>query len=249
MAFLPISSSARHFFTGSSIIFAVLLISLLLILEADASSKNYAYSPVNGQMSSDFGWRKDPYSKKSRFHAGIDIAAKQGTPIHVPQNGWVVYSGPYKGYGNVVVVQHDANVYTLYGHTYQYFVKKGQPVYAGQVIALVGSTGRSTGPHLHFEVRQNQGYVNPKDYLSYLAQTESPKANTRTIAQQKQATYGMGGPEVPVSYTPPAYTAYSTKTSSNTKIRGNATQAQHYRAKPGHSMQVISGSQVNVVRF
>ncbi len=218
-----------------------------------ATAETFSHSPVNGSLSSDFGWRKDPYSGKSRFHAGVDIAASSGTPIYSPQSGTVVYSGPYNGYGNVVVIKHPGDVYTLYGHTARYFVQAGQPVYAGQAIAQVGSTGRSTGPHLHFEVRQNQGYVNPKDYLSYLEQVDQPSnsfGSGRITQMGVQNGQAVGGPEVPVSYTPPAYTAHRIHSKRiQRQIQGNATQAQQYTSKPGRTMQVISGTQVKVVQF
>ncbi len=255
-----LSTSAHYFFTGSVLVFAVLLLFLLFALGPVASAKGLSYSPVHGHLTSDFGWRKDPYTGKSRFHAGLDIAAKSGTPIYVPQKGVVVYSGAYKGYGNIVVVQHQADVYTLYGHTSQYFVRPGQPVYKGQVIALVGSTGRSTGPHLHFEVRQNKGYVNPKDYLSYLEQRDQSGIQTavnqgsQNSSKKGSKNQGVGGPELP---------AYSASSSTPQKkspyrpgdVQGNAIQAQRYRSSPsysstvGRTIQVISGTEVKLVRF
>lgn len=80
----------------------------------------------------------------------------------------MAYAGPYQGYGNVVVVRHTESLYTLYGHAMATLVQAGQPLVAGDPIALVGSTGRSTGPHLHFEVRQPNGFVNPTEFLASL---------------------------------------------------------------------------------
>ncbi len=131
------------------------------------------FAPVGGTITSQFGWRTDPFNGSHRFHSGIDIAAAAGTPVYVPQNGIVVFAGNYGGYGNVVVIDHGYDLYTLYGHTSTYYVRPGQSVYRGQAIAAVGSTGRSTGPHLHFEVHQKRQYVNPMAYLSYL-QTHVP---------------------------------------------------------------------------
>ncbi|MDX2084729.1 MAG: M23 family metallopeptidase [Candidatus Melainabacteria bacterium] len=130
----------------------------------------YGNAPTHGKMTSPFGWRTHPVTQKHQFHAGIDIAASTGDPIYVTQDGTVVFSGPYKGYGNVMVVQHAPNLFTLYGHCSQNLVQPGQWVARGQVIGLVGSTGLSTGPHLHFEVHQNRQYVNPLAYLGWLNQ-------------------------------------------------------------------------------
>jgi len=149
----------------------VLSFSLLLLVMGSAlgvESTAGLYAPVGGTVTSNFGWRTDPFNSSHRFHSGIDIAAPSGSPIYVPQNGVVVFAGNYGGYGNVVVVDHGYQLYTLYGHTSTYYVRAGQTVSRGQAIAAVGSTGRSTGPHLHFEVHQKRQYVNPMNYLAYL---------------------------------------------------------------------------------
>jgi murein DD-endopeptidase MepM/ murein hydrolase activator NlpD len=98
-------------------------------------------------------------------HHGIDFGVSAGTPIYAPDNGEVIYAGWYGGYGKVVIIDHGGDLTTLYGHTSSYVVDAGQRVKKGQVIAYVGSTGMSTGPHLHFEVRKNGTPVNPYIYL------------------------------------------------------------------------------------
>lgn len=129
------------------------------------------FAPTGGVITSEFGWRADPFTQSKRFHAGLDIAAPTGTPVFAPEKATVFYSGNYKGYGNLVVLQHARRgVYTLYGHNSKLLVQQGQVVMAGQPIALVGSTGRSTGAHLHFEVHYNKQYMNPVDYLLFLQQ-------------------------------------------------------------------------------
>jgi Peptidase family M23 len=129
---------------------------------SSASSVN-TIQPLN--ISSPFGWRTDPINGTSRFHAGIDLPAQTGTPVLAAQSGYVVFSGVYGDYGQTVVIDHGSSLYTLYGHNSERLVNPGQYVKAGQPIARVGSTGRVTGPHLHFEVHYNKQYLNPADYL------------------------------------------------------------------------------------
>lgn len=122
--------------------------------------------PVSGRISSGFGNRFHPIDKKIKFHAGIDIAAPKGTAIGAAAEGVVVFAGWRKGYGNLVIVQHPDGRETFYGHASKIFAAKGDQVVAGQKIAEVGSTGKSTGPHLHFEVREDGQPVDPKRFLS-----------------------------------------------------------------------------------
>ena len=109
--------------------------------------------PVNGIISSPEGWRHDPINGETRYHAGTDIAAPLGTPIHAVAEGRVIESGRKNGYGNTVVVQTDDGRKMLYAHNNQNFVRVGDRVSRGDTIAEVGSTGRATGPHVHFEVK------------------------------------------------------------------------------------------------
>ncbi len=117
--------------------------------------------PASGRLSSGFGYRVHPISKRRRLHAGIDIAAPTGTPIVAAAPGVVISAGWRGGYGNTVVLDHGGGLSTLYGHCSRLLVKAGQRVTQGQRIALMGSTGYSTGPHLHFETRINGKPVNP----------------------------------------------------------------------------------------
>jgi murein DD-endopeptidase MepM/ murein hydrolase activator NlpD len=122
--------------------------------------------PVPGSISSGFGYRTDPVTGAQAFHAGIDLAAPCGTPIKAAGNGTVVLVGwDPSGYGNYVVINHGGGLATLYGHQSAVAAANGQVVTAGQVIGYVGSTGKSTGCHLHFEVRVNGNPVNPLGYL------------------------------------------------------------------------------------
>ncbi len=121
--------------------------------------------PVRGPITSNFGWRIHPVYGRTRYHTGIDIGVAYGTPIKAADGGTVIYSGWCGGYGYAVMIDHGRGVVTLYGHCSRLYVHRGQPVAKGQVIAAVGSTGVSTGPHLHFEVRQNGVPVSPWGFL------------------------------------------------------------------------------------
>lgn len=154
------------------------------------SAKYDVVGPAYGNISSGFGMRPDPFTGKQAFHSGIDIAASSGTPVYAIQDGIVIYSGVKGGYGNCVMIDHYypdvpqiPRLQTLYGHNSTLAVKVGEPVKRGQVVAYVGSTGRSIGPHLHFEVRYNKMYVNPMDYLyklpSYLDYVAYVRSKTR----------------------------------------------------------------------
>ncbi|HYR42269.1 MAG TPA: peptidoglycan DD-metalloendopeptidase family protein [Terriglobia bacterium] len=109
--------------------------------------------PVSGIISSPKGWRRDPINGESRYHAGTDIAAPAGTPIRAVAEGRVVESGSKSGYGNTVVIETGDGHKMLYAHNNQNFVRVGDWVSRGDTIAEVGSTGRATGPHVHFEVK------------------------------------------------------------------------------------------------
>jgi murein DD-endopeptidase MepM/ murein hydrolase activator NlpD len=126
-----------------------------------------AVLPVAGRFSSAFGSRRDPIHGHERHHAGLDIAAPSGTPIRAALSGTVVSSGRRGGYGNAVVVEHADGTQALYAHCSRLDVQSGEKIRAGQTIAAVGSTGRSTGPHLHFELRVDGEAVDPESRLSY----------------------------------------------------------------------------------
>ena len=118
-----------------------------------------------GWYTSKFGMRLDPFTGSKVMHSGLDIAAAPGTPIYAPANGVVSYVGYESGYGNLVTIDHGYGVKTRYAHNSEVTVKYGQQVKRGDKIAAVGSTGRSSGYHLHYEVRVNGVAVNPKDYI------------------------------------------------------------------------------------
>ena len=121
--------------------------------------------PVSGVITSDFGWRNHPIFGRQILHSGIDIGVDEGTPVHAADGGTVVFSGWMDGYGYAVVIDHGNGISTLYGHNSDLAVSEGQSVSKGTVIAYAGSTGNSTGPHVHFEVRVNGDPVDPQGYL------------------------------------------------------------------------------------
>lgn len=122
-------------------------------------------APILGETSSGFGYRMHPIQNEIRFHYGTDFAADAGTDIHAFADGTVLEAGTDDGYGNYVKLDHGDGFISLYGHCSELLVSAGDPVVRGQTIALVGSTGQSTGPHLHFELIHNGVYLNPEFYL------------------------------------------------------------------------------------
>mgnify|MGYP003279237827 CR=1 FL=1 len=121
--------------------------------------------PVNGVITSPFGYREHPIFGRQILHSGIDIGVDYGTPVHAADGGVVVEAGWISGYGYAVVIDHGNGTSTLYGHNESLAVSSGQSVSQGQVIAYAGSTGNSTGPHVHFEVRVGGEPVDPNSYL------------------------------------------------------------------------------------
>src|SRR5690606_34837156 len=124
-----------------------------------------AWPVKTGWMSSLFGYRSDPFTGRKAFHSGVDIAGRRGSSIQAAAAGVVIHAGRESGYGESVVVQHANGYSTRYAHASEVLVEPGQKVEKGEPIALVGSSGRSTGPHLHFEVIQDGKRVNPRKFL------------------------------------------------------------------------------------
>jgi murein DD-endopeptidase MepM/ murein hydrolase activator NlpD len=148
---------------------------------------NVAYAPsvwpVQGVVTSSFGSRLDPFQGEGAFHTGIDIATSQGDAVRAPADGIVLKAGMGTGYGREVVVDHGHGVETLYAHLSGFAVIAGQDVHRGDILGYVGSSGHSTGPHLHYEVRIHDTPVNPSKYLPaapsrQLASTTSTPAPT-----------------------------------------------------------------------
>ena len=121
--------------------------------------------PVRGAVNSEFGNRLSPWTKTSEFHAGIDIGANQGTQVRAPAPARVVFAGAQNDFGLSVILDHGQDIRSVYGHLSKVFVQPGQQVDRGAVIALSGNTGRSSGPHLHYEILVKGQAVNPRSYL------------------------------------------------------------------------------------
>lgn len=121
--------------------------------------------PVKGWVSSRFGYRESPFTGRREFHRGLDIATRSGTPIVSPADGIVTFAARKGLMGNMVTMDHGFGMVTRYGHIKKILKKKGERVKRGETIALVGNTGRSTGPHVHYEIRLNGVAVNPMNYF------------------------------------------------------------------------------------
>jgi len=123
--------------------------------------------PVYGRITSHIGWRKNPFGGGYEFHTGIDIYAPYGSKVRATADGVVVFAGWYGDYGKTVIIRHPSGYLTLYAHLSQIDVKEGQKVKAGDVVGRVGSTGRSTGPHLHYEVIKDNKPIDPSKFLAW----------------------------------------------------------------------------------
>ncbi|HEY0268422.1 MAG TPA: M23 family metallopeptidase [Methyloradius sp.] len=132
--------------------------------------------PVNSAYnSSSYGWRVDPFTGKMAFHEGLDFTAEVGTPIYAAAGGIVTSAEQTPDYGKIIKIDHGSGLETRYAHTSMMLVKAGDRVEKGQMIAQVGNTGRSTGPHLHFEVRLNGAPLDPRSYLTLNQAAMTPK--------------------------------------------------------------------------
>lgn len=114
----------------------------------------FAHPLPGGRVSSRYGMRKDPFSRKKTFHGGLDVAAKKGSPVYASAGGKVVFASKKGGYGKLIILKHELGYETRYGHLNKILVKRGKKIKKGQKIGEVGETGRATGPHLHFEIRR-----------------------------------------------------------------------------------------------
>jgi murein DD-endopeptidase MepM/ murein hydrolase activator NlpD len=141
--------------------------------------------PAHGRFTSEFGYRIHPISGVRKMHDGVDIAAPTGTPIYAAASGTVAFAGVRRGYGNFIELDHGFGYTTHYGHASKLLVKAGETVKRGQLIALVGSTGASTGSHLHFEVLVDSVHVNPVAFIAPQI-TETPTLADASVSAPNQ---------------------------------------------------------------
>lgn len=138
---------------------------LLLASRLQKQTRPSGWPVENGWISSLFGWRSDPFTGRTAMHSGMDFAARSGADVMAVAAGIVSVASAHNGYGNLVEINHGNGYVTRYGHNSRLLVSPGERVLKGQRIALVGSTGRSTAPHVHFEVMFNGAVVNPQEYI------------------------------------------------------------------------------------
>ena len=141
---------------------------LVEYVDIDAVAKQIFITPAYGKISSMFGWRKDPFNGSSRFHSGIDIANIKNSHVCASADGVVSFAGYGGACGVMVVIEHSQNIDTRYCHLGSVFKRVGESVGAGEHIGLMGRTGRSTGVHLHFEVRRDGVPVDPAQYIAHV---------------------------------------------------------------------------------
>lgn len=154
LGFIVVASEGRE---GKVMGKRLVLVIMLCTLIVGYMPKAGAFPPIT----SPFGWRVHPMTGEWSFHSGVDLGMDYGSGIPAIWAGEVVFAGRYGGYGNAVILFHGGTIYTLYGHCDTLFVTKGMRVEQGQVIATVGSTGNSTGPHLHLELWRDGQYIDP----------------------------------------------------------------------------------------
>jgi murein DD-endopeptidase MepM/ murein hydrolase activator NlpD len=121
--------------------------------------------PAHGWITSEFGMRDDPFTTERHMHSGIDVAAREGSPVHAPADGVVTFAGSRGGYGNTVVLDHGFGYSSVFGHMEKWTVRPGERLKRGMPLGSVGNSGRSTGPHLHYEVRVHGIPVNPRMFV------------------------------------------------------------------------------------
>ncbi len=143
--------------------------------------------PVPGKITSEFGYRRDPFRHHRKLHKGLDLRGDRGDPVHAAAAGVVIRASRWRGYGNCIVIDHGMGIETRYGHLSKIRVREGDFVAANAFIGAVGSTGRATGPHLHFEVRQNDVPIDPRrafvDLRTFMDLPPAPPepSNTREL--------------------------------------------------------------------
>ena len=145
-----------------------------ILFQGDESGgKQFVLPITQGRLTWRYGPKTDPFTKEERFHNGVDVAAKTGTPVRAAADGVVIKVqhtfDENSGYGKNIIIGHADGIITRYAKLHEIFVEVNKRVKAGEKIGAVGSTGKSTGPHLHFELKRNETYMNPEDYIEFSA--------------------------------------------------------------------------------
>ncbi|MFY0654149.1 MAG: M23 family metallopeptidase [Cyclobacteriaceae bacterium] len=160
------SGQSRSFTSTKIITTGIAACVLMLVLVVEAQDRPNIHPIGSGhEITSDFGMRMEPIQKVKKFHRGIDIRVKEGTVVKATASGTVINAKESDAYGKYVIIIHDNHIRTLYAHLSSFSVKEGQKVSKEQQIGLSGNTGKSTAPHLHYEIIENGNYVNPLDYI------------------------------------------------------------------------------------
>jgi murein DD-endopeptidase MepM/ murein hydrolase activator NlpD len=167
--------------------FKILLKGLEIKSSNEAAAIPSLYPVEGGRVTSRYGYRRDPYTNRREFHRGYDIGAPRGAPIKVTADGTVTFSGRNGAFGKMLTIKHKHGYETRYAHADKLLVKKGAMVRKGDVVALVGSSGRSTGPHLHYEVRKNGMSLNPKGFFTVKSKKKKNNLKVAYISKKKVA--------------------------------------------------------------
>lgn len=155
------------YITKTNCDFPLMLDDIKNVIYSHTTGHRVFKKPIDDIITSPFGKRENPITKEEEIHTGIDINAAENTEVKAANKGKVIRVEENEFYGKFIMIEHSGNLVSLYGHLNEQSVKPGDEVSDSQIIGLSGSTGRSTGPHLHFEIRKNSECVNPEDYLKW----------------------------------------------------------------------------------
>lgn len=171
------------------------------VMNSDIKEEIHLQRPIiGGYLSSDFGVRDDPLAGIKRAHDGIDIAAPVGTPVFAAEDGMVTFAGTAGDYGSMVQIKHRGSVQTRYGHLSRVLIQQGQPVLRGKLIGLVGSSGRSTGPHLHYEVLINGRPFDPHQSLPHSSRVAPAPIDLAPMVIERWQGWSASGDRLPAAF-------------------------------------------------
>jgi murein DD-endopeptidase MepM/ murein hydrolase activator NlpD len=160
---------------------AIMIPALGTVSKTESTYETRPSSKSNVSVGSIFGYRRDPFTRRAKFHSGVDIKARWGDPVGASKSGIVTFAGWYHGYGNLIIVSHGGGVATHYAHLSSFDVEIGSRVQRGTIIGRAGSTGRATSPHLHYEVRLDGNALNPFQPITLEATSDYFKQQRPTV--------------------------------------------------------------------